>query len=594
MAGFMRNAFEYLVLVFVGGSLSVGCVLPSDPPPAQTLGPVLEATGHIPVANLQDKPAPKAEPTEKEKEAAEEARIEKRIRATAHYAAGVAHRERGETEESLEEFYQAAITDPSNEKVVMEVIQMLLIAKQQHKVFKLLIKATEDKDAPANLHALLAASYLERKNYRLARVSAENAIRKGPQQIVGYKSLIQVHRAEIQDEKKRNQAIRKVLNQALKQKDVKTPFKIELAVTLQAFLLLDASAGKELKPKISKLLDDAWETKPENPLLLEALSRGYQSSGSHDKAAEVMDLLLKKLPNNPLVLLQAARGHALAGKLDQAKIHIDALLKKFPRNWQGHQLRAAIAMDQDEYPLATKHYREAIRLNPRVEQLYYDLVSALLSDDKPAEAGRELQEAVDRFEPNFLQSYFGAMIHLQQDRYAEAHTELLKAEEVAKKEDPERLTHFFYFQLGSTAEQAKNYKAAEKYLRQSIKLKEDYATALNYLGYMWADRNENLDEAKKFIARALKEDPDNAAYLDSMAWVFFRKGDVKEALRWQLKALKNSKEDDPELLMHLGQMYEATGDKKKAREYLTKASAIKDVRADIKAKIEAKLKALDE
>ena len=506
----------------------------------------------------------------------------------------MAHRERGENEEALEEFFQAAITDPSNEKVVMEVIQMLLVAKQQEKVFKLLIKATEDKDAPANLHALLAASYLERKKYQLARVAAENAIRKGPKQIVGYKSLIQVHRAEIRDEKKRNQAIRKVLNQALKQKEVKTPFKIELAVTLQAFLLLEDRDSKKLKPEITRLLDESWETKPENPLLLEALSRAYRSAGSHDKATEVMDLLLQKLPNNPLVLLQAARGHALAGKLDQAKIHIDALLKKFPRNWQGHQLRAAIAMDQEEYPLAAKHYKEAIRINPRIEQLYYDLVSALLSDDKPDEAGRELQEAVDRFEPNFLQSYFGAMIHLQKDRFAEAHAELLKAETVAKAEDPDRLTHFFYFQLGSTAEQSKDYKAAEKYLRQSIKIKEDYATALNYLGYMWADRNENLDEAKAFIARALKEDPDNAAYLDSMAWVFFRKGDVKEALRWQLKALKNAKEDDPELLMHLGEMYAATGENKKAREYLEKAKAVKDTRDDIKAKIEAKLKALDE
>ena len=110
---------------------------------------------------------------------------------------------------------------------------------------------------------------------------------------------------------------------------------------------------------------------------------------------------------------------------------------------------------------------------------------------------------------------------------------------------------------------------------------------------MWADRNENLDEAKKFVTRALKEDPDNAAFLDSMAWIFYRKGNLKEALKWQLKAMKNSKEDDPELLMHLGEIYHALKDDKKARKYLEQAKGVKDLDADIKAKIETQLQNLD-
>ena len=90
----------------------------------------------------------------------------------------------------------------------------------------------------------------------------------------------------------------------------------------------------------------------------------------------------------------------------------------------------------------------------------------------------------------------------------------------------------------------------------------------------------------------MKEQPDNPAFLDSMAWVIFREGDSKEALRWQLKALKHSKEDDPELFLHLGEIYHALKNDAKAREYLNKALAIKDVDADIQAKIKAKIKAL--
>ena len=590
------NMFRNLFTVFTGGVWLVGCTLPADPPIEDTLGLALVGISQQPVANLDSaattKPDKPKKPTPEELEAAEDAKMERRIRAMAHYAAGVAHRERGEGEEAVEEFYQAALADPTNEKVVMEVVQFLLLSRQKGKLFQLLVRATKDPEAPANLHALLAANYLERKKPELAKVASENAIRKGPKLIVGYKSLIQIYRQEAKNGARRTEQIRKVLDRAMTQTDVPAPYQVELALMLLGYLELDKKGANELKPKISKLLDEAWADKPKQPLLLEKLARAYRGSGIHDKAAEVMESLLKLLPNNPVVLLETARGHAMAGKMDQAKIHLDALIKKFPKNWQGHQLRAAIAMDQDEYPLAVKHYREAIKIRPRMESIYYDLVSALLSDEKPDDAAKELQEAKKRFQPNFQQAYFTAMIHLQKDEYAEAHKHLLEAEETARKADPDRLTHILYFQLGSTAERAANYKDAEKYFRKSIEIKPDYATALNYLGYMWADRNKNLAEAKKFIGLALKEQPDNPAFLDSMAWVIYREGDAKEALRWQLKALKHAKEDDPELFLHLGEIYHALKNDAKAREYLNKALAIKDVDADIKVKIKAKIQGL--
>ena len=110
---------------------------------------------------------------------------------------------------------------------------------------------------------------------------------------------------------------------------------------------------------------------------------------------------------------------------------------------------------------------------------------------------------------------------------------------------------------------------------------------------MWADRNENLMEAEEFIRRALKITPDNSAYMDSLAWVFFRRGELKDALSWQLKAHKASKEPDPEVLLHLGMIYAALKDKPRARKYILQASKIEDTEADIKAKIKAELKTLD-
>ena len=50
------------------------------------------------------------------------------------------------------------------------------------------------------------------------------------------------------------------------------------------------------------------------------------------------------------------------------------------------------------------------------------------------------------------------------------------------------------------------------------------ATALNYLGYMLADRGVKLDEALGMIKKAVDLDPSNGAYLDSLGWAYFRLG----------------------------------------------------------------------
>ena len=60
--------------------------------------------------------------------------MERRIKAMAHYAAATAHRERGENDEALEEYYQAALADPTDQKVMMEVVQLLVMSRKQDKL----------------------------------------------------------------------------------------------------------------------------------------------------------------------------------------------------------------------------------------------------------------------------------------------------------------------------------------------------------------------------------------------------------------------------------------------------------------------------
>ena len=67
-----------------------------------------------------------ADTLSKDVTASEDAAVERRIRSMAHYAAATAAMERGQRAEALEEFEQAALADPTNEKIVLEVVRMLL------------------------------------------------------------------------------------------------------------------------------------------------------------------------------------------------------------------------------------------------------------------------------------------------------------------------------------------------------------------------------------------------------------------------------------------------------------------------------------
>ncbi len=581
-----RNQF----MVFAGIFVFAGCAGPGATSNAESADlTATQQSSHQPVtapAPPEEKPDPEAQRIE------EEAAIDRKIRSLAHYAAGTAAMERGQRAEAIKEFEQAALADPTNEKIVLEVVQLLLAQKQFDKVLALLVKATAHPKATVKMHALLSTAYLQKNKLALARIAAESAIRKDSASILGYKTLLQVYRKEMADGAKRLPQMRKTLDKAFAQKKPNTAFQVELALMGAGYLELDQSAAKELKPRIHKLLDEAWETKPKVPLMIEQIGRGYRMIGARKEAAIVTEALLKALPGNPAVLMQLAQDLILTGKLKEGRMHLEAILKMNPRAWRAHQLLAAVAMGEDEFATAAKHYREAIKLNPRIEQLYFDLISALLSDEKSDEAAKVLDLVKRKFRSNFLQFYFAAMIALEKRNYDLALEELRHAEDNAQKTDKTRLNHILYFQMGTTAERAGKYKDAEKYFRQSIAKKPDYATALNYLGYMWADRGENLDEAIELIDRALKESPENGAYLDSRAWALFKQGKTKEALDWQLKALKHTEEDDAEIFLHLGEMYLKLKQTKKAREFLNKAAAIKDTMPDVKKRIQDVIKQL--
>jgi tetratricopeptide (TPR) repeat protein len=81
-----------------------------------------------------------------------------------------------------------------------------------------------------------------------------------------------------------------------------------------------------------------------------------------------------------------------------------------------------------------------------------------------------------------------------------------------------------HFALGAAYDESQRYDDAERVFREVIATDPNDARALNYLGYMLAERGQKLPEAVDLIKRALAIDKDNPAFLDSLGWAYVKLG----------------------------------------------------------------------
>lgn len=147
------------------------------------------------------------------------------------------------------------------------------------------------------------------------------------------------------------------------------------------------------------------------------------------------------------------------------------------------------------------------------------------------------------------------------------------------------------FSLAAAFERSRQFAEAEKTFRLLLAAEPENASALNYLGYMFADRGENLTEAKELIEKAVALDPLSGAYLDSLGWVYFRLGDWDRAEKYLTEAAA-LEPFDATVHEHLGDLFQARGQVEKARASWQRALELKPDEEGQEERIKAKLAGL--
>jgi Flp pilus assembly protein TadD len=145
-----------------------------------------------------------------------------------------------------------------------------------------------------------------------------------------------------------------------------------------------------------------------------------------------------------------------------------------------------------------------------------------------------------------------------------------------------------YYDRGISKDRTGDWAAAEPDIQQALALSPNQPYVLNYLGYTWALRGENMAQAHAMLTQAVGLDPNEGAIIDSLGFVDLRQGDTGAAVKLLTEAVEMDP-DDAEINAHLADAFYAAGEKLQADYQWHRALAL-NPDPKLQAEIQGKLK----
>jgi len=332
--------------------------------------------------------------------------------------------------------------------------------------------------------------------------------------------------------------------------------------------------------------------------------------GRSSEAAAIYATAMAHNPNDPA--LGAARARALAGKTAPPLPSIkqsaaEALIAP-----------ATVLIIQKQYEVALAYLRLALRLDPGRDEGWV-LVGDILTNIGDEDGARVAYMTPKPGSPNYLMargklawSYQDAgdkekALAIAQTAHATAPSDqdaattladLFRADEryddsvkvldpIIQGQGPRADWRLLYMRAVDYQE-SDHWTDAERDLSRALAENPEEPELLNFLGYAWIDRGENLPRALAMVKKAVSLNPQSGAMVDSLGWAYFRLGDYKSAVE-QLEAAVVLEAGDAEINDHLGDAYWRVGRRNEAQFQWRRVLTLEPT-PKLKTSVEAKLK----
>jgi tetratricopeptide (TPR) repeat protein len=298
-----------------------------------------------------------------------------------------------------------------------------------------------------------------------------------------------------------------------------------------------------------------------NSEALATLAALYERDGEPMKAAKLYERLLVLEPDSrEIVLSRLGSLLTRAGQSERALKIYHELRSLRPDMHMVPFMIGSLKMDLGDTLSARDSFLEAAEMQPD-EARYWDLsirLSVILDDS--ATAFEALDSALVH-NPDVV-----PLLSLASSAYARYDKSEKSVEILRHLTDIDSLSEEHFVNLGFMLHDLERWDEAAEAYDQAMLLAPDDPQVLNNYAYLLAESGQRLDEALEMVLTALDSVPDNASYVDTHGWILFKLGKHTEAAEVLLHA-RELDGNNPEILEHLGDVFQALGEMDRAREF---------------------------
>ncbi|MGC8847013.1 MAG: tetratricopeptide repeat protein, partial [Candidatus Hydrogenedens sp.] len=433
-----------------------------------------------------------------------------------HYLSAMVYHRQGDTERAIQELEETLKYDPEATTPWVRLIRLYLMAEKYEQALVSVDKVIQkDKNLPS--------LYLIRGElcHRLGRIddaveSFQKAIELNPEDVLGYSALLElqedtndlvaaidIYRKMI--EKRPNSALlhyqlgltyARIKNNPLAITELEKSLKLDPRMIRAHYILALLYIDENQLSNAIQFLEQYVQKKPEDIKAWEVLLGAYARIGEMVKAGEIAQKMMLSTETTPLQKM--------------------LLSFFFLRN--ADYSRAMSLLPVNEYPLMSKLlYVLTLKLSGNND--FQRILETI--DDFSETIDSECNDFINAIWSNFgtgiVSGWFESQIETlvkegnslalcliwsrvlmvaeREEKAIEILTPLLK------EHDKNLWVHYY---LSICYDKLKQFENTEKYLKVCIELDPENAELLNFLGYLYADKNVNLTEAENLIRRALK------------------------------------------------------------------------------------------
>jgi len=567
--------------------------------PAPTAGAAEKTRSAFDYADIFTVPFP---PPEEDQLLSEES--QEKADALAWFIAGQILEQQAELDAALATYRKSLDLDPAN-YTLAERIAFEYVRREEFNEALAILKACATA-APEDARPRVTLAYLHSRfldQPEVGKQYADQALAIDPEKLDVHRKLYEIYEAQNDQE-----ASERVIEKALSAKSKNAEYWLHLGVWLSDLYLPVETRDpeKELVDKLAATFEKARKYADKKadlyPDILTATGDFYARADDLEKSVDYFSEALEINANLLPAREKLAQTYLHLERNEEAIEQLNEIIRLDPLRQGVYGLLAQLYEESGDIRKAAAAYEQSLLLNPNQEDGYERLAELYLappSADSQEPLDNEkaieiLQQGAERFSGSIRLHIMLGIANLMAQKWDPAFEAFTSADALFDREPSATQTPQFYFRYGIAAERSKRFDKAAELFQAAIELDPSAHDALNYLGYMWIDRNENLEEAADLVRRALAIEPENPAYLDSLGWYYYRKGQFEEALDYLLKAWKLDGTDDPEVCDHIGDTYQQLGETGKAIEFWEKALAHEKAaeRVDVAA-IEKKLEAAE-